>query len=50
MIISTKYIDPLLCTFKTGHLLLIMMVTDYIIQLRKKYERVALASQTIFNS
>ena len=30
MIISTKCIDLLLCTFKTGHLLLIMMVTDYI--------------------
>ena len=30
MIISTKCIDLLLCTFKTGHLLLIMMVTDCI--------------------
>ena len=27
---GTKCIDLLLCTFKTGHLLLIMMVTDYI--------------------
>ena len=30
MIISTKCIDFLLCTFKIGHLLLIMMVTDCI--------------------
>ena len=30
MIIDTKCIDLLLCTFKTGHLLLIMMVTDCI--------------------
>ena len=30
MIISTKCIDLLLCTFKIGHLLLIMMVTDCI--------------------
>ena len=45
MIISTKYIDLLLCSFKTGHLLLIIMVTDCINQLRKKD-----VSQTIFNS
>ena len=45
MIISTKCIDLLLCTFKTGHLLLIMMVTDCINQLRKNDY-----SQTIFNS
>ena len=37
MIISIKCIDVLLCTFKTGHLLLIMIVyTEYINQLRKK--------------
>ena len=30
MIISTKCIGLLLCTFKIGHLLLIMMVTDCI--------------------
>ena len=45
MIISTKCIDLLLCTFKTGHLLLIIMVTDCINQLRKNHD-----SQTIFNS
>ena len=45
VIISTKCIDLLLCTFKTGHLLLIMMVTHCINQLRKKD-----VSQTIFNS
>ena len=45
MIISTKCVDLLLCTFKTGHLLLIMMVTDCINQLRKNDD-----SQTIFNS
>ena len=45
MIISTKCIDLLLCTFKTGHLLLIIMVTDGINQLRKKDD-----SHTIFNS
>ena len=45
MIISTKCIDLLLCTFKTGHLLLIIMVTDCINQLRKNDD-----SQTIFNS
>ena len=50
MIISTKSIDLLLHTFETGHLLLNMMVTDYINQLRKKYERVASDSQTILNS
>ena len=43
MIISTKCIDLLLCTFKTGHLLLIIMVTDCINQLRKNNY-----SQTIF--
>ena len=45
MIISTKCVDLLLCTFKTGHLLLIIMVTDCINQLRKNDD-----SQTIFNS
>ena len=45
IIISTECIDLLLCVFKTGHLLLIMMVTDCINQLRKKDD-----SQTIFNS
>ena len=50
IIISTKCIDLLLCIFKIGHLLLIMMVTEYINQLRKKDERVAADSQTIFNS
>ena len=45
MIISTKCIDLLLCTSKTRHLLLIMMATDCINQLRKNDD-----SQTIFNS
>ena len=45
MIISTKCIDLLLCTFKTQHLLLLIMVTDCINQLRKNDD-----SQTIFNS
>ena len=45
MIISTKCIDLLSCTFKTGHPLLIIMVTDCINQLRKNHD-----SQTIFNS
>ena len=45
MKVSTKCIDLLLCTFKTGHLLLIIMVTDCINQLRKNDD-----SQTIFNS
>ena len=45
MTISTKCIDLLLCTFKTGHLLLIIMVTDCINQLKKNHD-----SQTIFNS
>ena len=45
MIISTKCTDLLLCTFKTGHLLLIIMVTDCINQLRKNDD-----SRTIFNS
>ena len=47
MIISTKCVDLLLCTFKTGHLLLslIIMVTDCINQLRKNDD-----SQTIYNS
>ena len=45
IIISTKCIDLLLSTFKTGHLLLIMMITDCINLLRKKDD-----SRTIFNS
>ena len=45
MIISTKCVDLFLCTFKIGHLLLIIMVTDCINQLRKNDD-----SQTIFNS
>ena len=45
MIISTKCIDLLLCTFKTGHLFLLIMVTDCINQLRKNDD-----SPTIFNS
>ena len=45
MIVGTKCIDLLLCTFKTRHLLLIIMVTDCINQLRKNDD-----SQTIFNS
>ena len=45
MIISTKCIDLLLCTFKTGHLSLIIMVNDCINQLKKNDD-----SQTIFNS
>ena len=47
MIISTKCIDLLLCTFKTRRLLPVMMVTDYINQLRKKDARVA--SDTVFH-
>ena len=45
MLVSTKCISLLLCTFKTGHLLLIIMVTDCINQLRKNDD-----NQTIFNS
>ena len=45
MIISAKCIDLLLCTFKTGQLLLIIKVTDCINQLRKNND-----GQTIFNS
>ena len=45
MIISIIYFDLLLCTSKTGHLLLIIMVTDCINQLRKNDD-----SQTVFNS
>ena len=47
MIINTKCIDLLLCTFKTRHLLLLtcITVTDCINQLRKNDD-----SQTIFNS
>ena len=55
MIIRTKCIDFLLFTFKTGHLLLIIMVTDCINQLRKNNDSQTILrknndSQTIFNS
>ena len=36
MLIRAMVLYLLLCTFKTGHLLLIMMVTDYINDLKKK--------------